>query len=197
MPEAYVFEYEVTDQIIADAADAVLASVGAGRPPRRLRSLVLAEALVCLQLLIGLIAGVLLGLPDWILVTAGAVLLMLSLWTGLVAFTLLMYPWNRRRYERLIREAYQRLDSTWVRFRLGEDGFTVESRTTFREVGWTDVGTAFVGRTFWILATGAHGHLLLPVSALPPGAERYLLDRLTSAGGRVRLEKDHPLERPT
>jgi hypothetical protein len=30
---------------------------------------------------------------------------------------------------------------------------------------------------------------------LPPGAERYLLDRLAGVGSRVRLERDHPLER--
>jgi hypothetical protein len=195
MPEAYVCEYEVTDAIIAEAAEAALVAQNAGQPPRRVRSLVIAESLICLQILIGLVVAILVGAPHWIIVTGAAALLLLSVWTGLVAFTLFMYPRNRRRYERLLREDYARLDSPWVRFRLGDEGFTVESRTTFREVTWADVRTAVVGRAFWILAARGHGRLLLPVSALPPGAERYLLDHLTQAGCRVRLEKDHPLQR--
>jgi hypothetical protein len=195
MPEAHVFEYEVTDEIIAEAAEAALVAQNAGEPPRRVRSLVLSESLICLQILIGLIVAVLVDAPLWIIVLGVAGLVVFGLLTGLVAFTLFMYPRNRRRYERLIREAYERLDSPWVRFRLGHEGFTVESRTTFRQVAWADVGTAFVGRTFWILAAGGHGHLLLPVSALPAGAERYLLGRLTAAGCGLRLERDHPLER--
>jgi hypothetical protein len=197
MAEDYVFEYEVTDQIIAEAAEAVLSAGNAGRPPARLRPLVFAEALVCLQLLAGLIAGLALGAPAWILVTGGSVLLLLMVWTGLLAFTIGMYPYNRRRYERLIREGYQKLDSPWIRFRLTADGFVVESRTTFREVAWADVPRAFVGRTFWILDAPPHRQLLLPVSALPGGAERFLLDRLTQAGSKIRLEKDHPLDRRT
>ena len=118
-----------------------------------------------------------------------------TLWTGMVAFTLVMYPWNRRRHEQLIREGFERLDSPWIRYRLGDEGLTIESRTTLRKVAWADVRRAFVGRTFWILYARGHGRLLLPVSALPPGAERYLLDHLTQAGCRVRLEKDHPLQR--
>ena len=47
-----------------------------------------------------------------------------------------------------------------------------------RQVAWADVRRAFVGRTFWFLSARSHGRLLLPVSALPPGARRYLLDRL-------------------
>jgi len=195
MPEAYVFEYEVTDAIIAEAAEAALVAQNAGQPPRRVRSLVIAESLICLQILVGLIVAILVGAPVWIIAVGGTALVIFSLWTGMVAFTLFMYPHNRRWHERLIRQAYERLDSPWVRFRLGDEGFTVESRTTFRQVAWADVRTAFVGRTFWILAAGVHGHLLLPVSALPPGAERYLLGRLTTAGCRVRLEKDHPLQR--
>lgn len=195
MAEGYVFEYEVTDQIIADAAEAALAAQNAGRPPARLGRLVFAEAIVCAQLLAGLIAGLVLGVPPWILVTVGSILLLLVLWTGMLAFTLAMYPSNRRRYERLIRDAYQKLDSPWIRFRLNADAFTVESRTTFREVAWADVPRAFVGRKFWLLDAASHGHLLLPVSALPAGAERYLLDRLTRAGSKVRLEKNHPMDR--
>jgi hypothetical protein len=181
MSEAYVFEYEVTDALIADAAEAALVAQNAGRPPRRVRSLVVAESLICLQILIGLVVAVLAGAPEWIVVVGAAALLMFTIWTGLMAFTLFMYPRNRRRYERLIRAAYERLDSPWVRFRFGDDGFVVESRTTFRQVAWADVGTAVVGRTFWILAAGGHGHLLLPASALPPWAERYLLDRLAGS----------------
>ena len=61
MPEAYVFEYEVTDAIIAEAAEAYLVAGNAGQPPRRVRSLVIAESLICLQILIGLVVAVLVG----------------------------------------------------------------------------------------------------------------------------------------
>lgn len=194
MTEVYAFEYEVTDQIIADAAEAALTSYNAGRPPARLRPVVLAEAVVCLLVLGGLTAGLAFGAPIWILVTAGSILALLVLWTGLLTFTLVMYPLNRRQHECLIRDAFEKLDSPWIRFRLHADGFTVESRTTFREVAWGEVPRAFVGRKFWLLDAGSHGQLLLPVLALPAGAERFLLDRLTHAGSKVRLEKDHPLD---
>lgn len=195
MTEAYAFEYEVTDQIIADAAEAALAARNAGRPPARLRPLLLAEAFVCLQLLAGVIAGLALGAPRWLLVTAGTVLVLLLLWTGMLAFTLVMYPHNRRRYERLLHDAYRQLDSPWVRFRLADHGLRIESRTTFREILWGDVSRAFVGRRVWLFEAGSHGQLLLHVSALPAGAERYMLERLTQAGSKVRLEKAHPLDR--
>src|SRR5258708_25630291 len=172
MPETYVFEYLVTDEIIVEAAEAALVATNAGRPPRRLRSVVIAEAFVLVQLLIGLIAGIVFDLPDWIIVTAGAVFVLLGLWTGLVAFTLVMYPWNRRRYLRLIGESYQKLDSPLIRFSLSESGFTVESRPTHRPVPWSGVSQAFVGRTFSILTASKHGQLLLPVSGFPPGAAR-------------------------
>src|SRR4051812_29064852 len=195
MPEAYVFEYQVTDALIAEAAEAYLVAGNAGQPPRRVRSLVIAESLICLQFLIGLVVAVLAGAPDWIIAIGASAPVAFTPWTGMVAFTLVMYPWNRRRHEQLIREGFERLDSPWIRYRLGDEGFTIESRTTLRQVAWADVRRAFVGRMFWILYARGHGRLLLPVSALPTGAERYLLDRVTAAGCRVRLEKDHPLQR--
>jgi hypothetical protein len=195
MAEAYVFEYEVTDVSIAEAAEAYLVAGNAGQPPRRVRSVVIAESLICLQILIGLVVAVLVGAPGWIVGIGATALAAFTLWTGMVAFTLVMYPWNRRRHEQLIREGFERLDSPWIRYRLGDEEFTIESRTTLRQVPWADVRRAFVGRTFWILNARGHGRLLLPVSALPAGAERYLLERLTQAECRVRLEKDHPLQR--
>ena len=63
MPEAYVFEYEVTDATIAEAAEAYLVAGNAGQPPRRVRSLVIAESLICLQILIGLVVAVLVVSP--------------------------------------------------------------------------------------------------------------------------------------
>jgi hypothetical protein len=194
MAAVFTFQYELTADLIPEAAEATLAAQRAGRPPERIRQVAIGEAIVCAQLLAVLIASIALDFPAWLIWLAATALAVFGLFTGLIVFVLVMYPHNRARYERMIAESFQKLDSPWIRWTLTDERFLIESRTTVREHPWTAVREAFVGRTFWILAINRRQRFLLPVSAIPPGAERFLLDRLTQAGSKVQLEQGHPLD---
>jgi hypothetical protein len=46
MAETWTFEYEVSDELISQAAETALAAHRAGRPPHRIRSIAIAEAII-------------------------------------------------------------------------------------------------------------------------------------------------------
>jgi hypothetical protein len=194
MSAVFSFQFDVTADLIPEAAETCLAELRAGRPPEPTRSVAITRAVIFAQLLAVLIVSIALDFPGWLVWSAAVALAAFGLWTGLIVFVVVLYPLNRARYERQIAEGFRKLDSPWIRWTLADDGFQIESRTTLKRFGWPAVRRAFVGRTCWILDLGRSQRFLLPVSALPEGAERFLLDRLTQAGSNVQLEQGHPLD---
>ena len=189
MSPSFRFEYEVSPRIIADAADTSLMAMRAGQPPRTMRKAGLAWGVLFAQVLGLSIWAIVVGMDDWLIALAMTVTVIFGLLCALYLFVVVMHPFTRAKYERAISSAYRKLDSPRIRWHLNDTGFTVESRTTRREQPWTSVREAFVGLKFWILTVDVPERLLLPVSALPDGGERFMLDRITQAGGAVRMEE--------
>src|SRR5262249_20722767 len=111
MAAAFTFQYEVTADLISQGAETALAELRAGRPPERIRSVAIAEGIVCAQLLAILIVSIVFDFPGWLTWSAAIALAVFGLWTGSIVFVLVMYPWNRARFEQQIAEGYRNLDS--------------------------------------------------------------------------------------
>jgi hypothetical protein len=189
MATAFTFEYEVSPEIIADAAATTLIAQRAGQPSPQMRKAAIAWGILFFQVLGVLIVAIVVELPDWVIALAAALTVVFALCFGLYLFVVVLHPLNQAIYERNISRAFRKLDTPRIRWDLSEAGFTVETRTTRREQPWTTVREAFVGRKFWILTLVASERLLIPVLAMPVGAERFLLDCIIQAGGALRMEE--------
>lgn len=187
MAAGYSFDYDLTPNMMVDAVDAFLESMKAGPPDRNVRKGALGFGVLFVQVLVLLIVTIVAEMDLWLIVATAAMTAIFGACTGLYALVAFGHPVSRGRIERAIGKAFQELESQRIRWTLSEDRFHVEPSQ--RDHLWADVHEAYVGRNYWILHLESQLRLLLPVSALPAGAERYMLDRLTNAGVELRIEK--------
>jgi hypothetical protein len=190
MPETHVIEYEISEEQAAAAADAVLEAVSARPGAQMARSHLLRTALqtgLAIALL-GAVAWV--GPPPWLwfapfLMCGLSVVLVLLL--GLRSLVGGSGPWQRRRLDAALREAFRRLESPHVRWTVTDEELVVESGRDVREFRWDEVKDLFLTGTFWIMTMQDAPTMLLLADRIPDRTARFLLTRARDAGATIRV----------
>jgi hypothetical protein len=194
MPETHVIEYEITEEQAAAAADAVLDSL-AVRPGRaKLRSLVIQSALYAVMAVATVAFGFHANQPWWFFVAPLLMVGIVALLLGLTAVLSAIGPWQRRRLDAALRDAFARLESPRIRWTVTDDHVAVQSGRDVREFDWEDVKDVYLTGTFWIITLEDGPNMLLLADRIPDGTARFLLTRARDAGATIRVAARANLE---
>jgi hypothetical protein len=187
MPEAHVIEYEITEEQAAAAAAAVLDSLAPRTARVRLRGLVAQSVLYAVGAAVMIAAGIQTGQPWWFFVAPALMFGLVALLLGLTWLLSAVGPWQRRRLDAALRDAFARLESPRIRWTITEDVLAVRSGRDVREFGWADVKDVFLTGTFWIIALEKGPNMLLLADRIPDATARFLLTRARDVGATIRV----------
>lgn len=190
MSETHLIEYEITEEQAAAAADAVLESIQARPGAQLARSHIIRTTLYTLLAIVLLAVLTWLGPPPglWFapfLLCGLSVVLLLILGLGTVLGA--SGPWQRRRLDAAMREAFRGLESPHVRWTVTDEQLVVESGGEVHAFGWDEVKDVFLTGTFWLLAIENSPTMLLLADRIPDATARFLLTQARAAGATIRV----------
>jgi hypothetical protein len=187
MAETHVIEYELTEEMAAAAADAVIASTGRGATVGRLRRLLIQLGIYGLIALGAVVIGIQTNQPWWFYVAPVAMLALSVLVLGGMALAYVFGGGQQKHLENVLRQGIRGLDSRHVRWTVTDHTLTVQSGKEVRVIRWSNVKELTLTGTFWLLTVTGSPTMLLSGERVPEDTARFILKCAQQAGTRIRV----------
>jgi hypothetical protein len=189
MPETYVIEYEVTDELVEPAVDSLMAWGGGNSPAPDNRGCLIPSIVLVLLTVLLVSFGIANDLGWLYFLVAGSPIAFLIFYFGLFRSLVVLERSQRNLWRGIVRNAFDLSEPTSVRWTISAEGLRVDERTGTREIDWADVKELFLGQDFWVIRVRPWPSTMLFYGrAATRAAACYVIDHVRREGGSVRQD---------